>query len=337
MSNYVCPRCLREFTRKQSLNYHISSKTACKFACIAENLQIKNFLKENQSDPTPPRWWRPENLGNIPVKITKNSLKIPEKLENFEKNSEKRPENSRLSEKKLSVGKKVKQCPDCHKTFSRNDALSRHLKSHCQTRKTSQIESDLHELEMKLETKLETKFNQRIEELEKEQQRLEELAKEPRVTNNILNVVCVGPNDNYLDMLTDYCGFDRALEYVKGCALSDINGDVRLIQKIYFGGNQDNPPIRLLNKKSGRVLFYDENHKQVEDPDGYILSQRLGHNLQNTYLKGINHLITKNIESNLCPNKFLDEFDLLTWNQHIYDLSDLERRRKIVKQLAQIS
>jgi len=63
----------------------------------------------------------------------------------------------------------------------------------------------------------------------------------------------------------------------------------------------------------------------------------LGNNLQNTYLKGINHLITKNIENRQCPNKFLDDFDLITWNQHIYDLSNADRRRKIVKQLAQQS
>ena len=81
-SKFQCPNCFRVFTRKQSLNYHMSSQTACKFACISENNQIKIFLKENQSfhPPPPPHSTPPPpvNLRIIPVKITKNSLKIPD-------------------------------------------------------------------------------------------------------------------------------------------------------------------------------------------------------------------------------------------------------------------
>ena len=216
--------------------------------------------------------------------------------------------------------------------------MARHIELNCESRREFSEESG-ENLSISLSDlrELETKFNHRFQELEKENQRLEELAREPRIQNNILQVVCVGPNDNYLDMLTDHCGFAQALEYVKACALSDINGDVRLLQKIYFTGNEDNPPIRFLDKKRNKASFRDENKKQINDPSGHILSQRLGNNLQNTYLKGINHLITKNIENRQCPNKFLDDFDLITWNQHIYDLSNADRRRKIVKQLAQQS
>lgn len=330
MSQFQCPNCFRVFTRKQSLNYHLSSQTACKLACISENNQIKIFLKENQSvlppHPPPP----PVNLRKIPVKITKNSLKFTEKLENFENFSKK-------CEKK---SKKENCCPFCHKCFTRSDNLSRHIESNCESRRElSILEESPENLSVSLSDlrELETKFNQRFHELKKENQRLEELAKEPRIQNNILQVVCVGPNDNYLDMLTDQCGFAQALEYIKGCALSDINGDIRLLQKIYFTDNNDNPPICFLDKKRSKACFRDENQKQIIDADGYLLSQRLGNNLQNTYLKGINHLITKNIENHKCPNKFLDEFDLMTWNQHIYDLSNVDRRRKIIKQLGQIT
>ena len=59
----------------------------------------------------------------------------------------------------------------------------------------------------------------------------------------------------------------------------------------------------------------------------------MANNLQNSYLKGVNYLIKKNLDNHLCPNKFLEEYDLQTWNQHIYDLSDVRYHRKIINQL----
>ena len=62
-------------------------------------------------------------------------------------------------------------------------------------------------------------------------------------------------------------------------------------------------------------------------------NKKLANNLQNSYLKGVNYLITKNLEMHGCPNKFLEEYDLQIWNQHIYDLSDIRYHKKIVNQL----
>ncbi len=55
-------------------------------------------------------------------------------------------------------------------------------------------------------------------------------------------------------MLADHCGFEQALEYVKSCALSDINGDVRLIKKIFFSGDKPaDYPINLYIYKLIRI------------------------------------------------------------------------------------
>jgi hypothetical protein len=35
----------------------------------------------------------------------------------------------------------------------------------------------------------------------------------------------------------------------------------------------------------------------------------------------------------MCPNKFLEDHDLQTWNQHIYELSDARYQIKIVNHL----
>jgi hypothetical protein len=47
----------------------------------------------------------------------------------------------------------------------------------------------------------------------------------------------------------------------------------------------------------------------------------------------VNYLIIKNLENHRCPNKFLEDYDLQTWNQHIYDLSDAQYHKKIIGQL----
>ena len=51
------------------------------------------------------------------------------------------------------------------------------------------------------------------------------------------------------------------------------------------------------------------------------------------YLKGINYLVTKNLDDHKCPNKFLEDYDLQTWNQHIYNLSDFSYQKKIINNL----
>lgn len=225
---------------------------------------------------------------------------------------------SETSETFATYAKRYK-CPHCTQSFTRTDNLQRHIDHRCPKLKQNNVMFDLKKIKSDLRTELLDQLRQEIKD-------------EPRVTNNILQVVCVGSNDNYLDMLTDTIGFDNALEYIKNCALSDINGDIKLIEKIYFeGSNPGNYPIRFLDKKRGALEFIDEKNRTVADTKGDILSRRLGNNLQNTYLKSVNYLITSNLKHKKCPNVFLDEYDIMTWNQHIYELSDSNRQKKIIK------
>ena len=84
--------------------------------------------------------------------------------------------------------------------------------------------------------------------------------------------------------------------------------------------------------QKGFPLYYNEKKEKVQDCKE-IFGRKLANNLQNTYLKGINHVIKTNLDNRRCPNKFLEDYDLQTWNQHIYDLSDIRYHRKIVNHL----
>jgi hypothetical protein len=171
--------------------------------------------------------------------------------------------------------------------------------------------------------------NQNIE------KQIEQLKEKPNVVvnNNVLNVVCMTPNDNYLDMLTTNLGdFNKALEYIKSCALSHIKGDCQLIERIYLNPERSKPSFHYLDKSRTRIEYFDEKEELTINKKEQF-GRKLAHNLQNSYLKGINQVINNNLDQRKCPNKFLAEYDLQTWNQHIYNLSDLSYQRKFMNQL----
>ena len=146
-----------------------------------------------------------------------------------------------------------------------------------------------------------------------------------------MNIICVTGHDNYLDMLTDQMGdFNQAIEYIKDCALSDLAGDCKLIEKIYT--NPNNELCFTTNAKRSQITYHNESKERVT-PSRDLFGRKLANNLQNSYLKGVNHLINTNLNSRHDPNQFLADYDLMTWNQHIYQLSDHQHQRQLLAQL----
>ena len=240
--------------------------------------------------------------------------------------------------KKIQLKKTI--CPHCNYQFGRGSELNRHLtqKSCKKIRETELIKNVTEQVTANLYSKL--TINDNRSSLEKDDQDLikqvqtlkkevAELKENPRVSNQILQVVCVGSNDNYLDMLTQEWGdFNKALEYIRDCALSDLTGDCKLIGKMYLNGDT----VRFADKNRTKITYYNEKKEEIIDSKE-LFGKKIANNLQNSYLKGVNYLINKNLESRRCPNKFLEEYDIQTWNQHIYNLSDCKYQRKIVNQL----
>ena len=130
-----------------------------------------------------------------------------------------------------------------------------------------------------------------------------------------------------MDMLADRVGLDKAIDYIKDCALSDIKGDCKLIEEIYAVQNSF-----FVDKKNTTVTYRNESNESITE-NKETFGRKLANNLQNSYLKGVNYLIIRNLNQKTNPNKFLDDYDIMTWNKHIYQLSDDIHRRKFINKL----
>lgn len=211
------------------------------------------------------------------------------------------------------------QCIHCGQTFTRKDSYTRHInKSRCPSKK------DEYE---KLMFESISKQNKLMELMQKELKEIKEKQSEPIIQNinqNLyMKIVCIKENDNYLDMLTDEMGYDQALGFIRDCALSDIRGDCRLLQKLYL--EVDPKAITYWGNKSN-LSYLNENEERVIDHKGVQLSKKLVNNLKNSYLKGHSHYKKD-------PQKQMNEYDLEVWEKHIYDLNTSERGQKIIKNL----
>jgi len=311
MSNikYQCPRCLHLFPKKYNLDKHLKRKNPCQL--INDSVLNTNDHNLPASEPIRPR---------LSMKVVRNVEMFTDKspISNRIVGMGSSPEINNNESDESSI------CIYCGSKLKHKKNLRRHYETcpHNPNQVANINYNLLHEI-----NKLKTEF----------QQQLNELKQQPRVVEqhnqNILQVVCIGSNDNYLDMLTEQWGFDKALGFIKDCALSQLSGDCKLLEKIYFDNRSGEVPIRYLDRNRNKIEFIDEKHQKVIDLKGIQLSRRLANNLQNSYLKGVNYLIKKNLDGNSCPNKFLEEYDLQSWNQHIYELSDSRYQRKILSQL----
>ncbi len=284
-------------------------------------LTKKNIQKNNRLSTNP-------NSGKI-----NNFLSVD--------NSENEVADHKHTKHNLTKRKKYR-CEYCGFRFTRKDNMKAHQRKSCRVLVKGEnfIESSpppspsppepARSLPQEKKTPQHLALEAKVEMLEKQ---IAQLMDKPNVINNqnILQVVCVGNNDNYLDMLTEQWGFDKALGFIRDCALSNVSGDCKLIEKIYL--DDDQTTIRYVDRSKTKIEYFNERREKVIDNKGLQLGKKLANNLQNSYLKGVNYLINNNLENKVCTNKFLEDYDLQTWNQHIYELSDTRYQKRIVNQL----
>lgn len=143
------------------------------------------------------------------------------------------------------------------------------------------------------------------------------------VQNNMIQILNVGEDDYFQLMENKLGSFDRALEYIRGCALGGIESDRKLLQRLYLEGDQ--PTICYTDRARGKLQYKDKSGKLKDDSKGAYLSKILADNLYNGYKTGIKHwqhIYAKNEEA-------LGDPDIEIWRGHIYDLATERYRKKL--------
>jgi uncharacterized protein YbcI len=84
-------------------------------------------------------------------------------------------------------------------------------------------------------------------------------------------------------LTTKWNNFDKALDYIKDCALSHLNGDCKLVEKIYLSEDNNKSSIYYIDKNRTKIVYFNENKDKVIDNKGILLGKKLANNLQNSW------------------------------------------------------
>lgn len=240
------------------------------------------------------------------------------------------------------IGKHI--CVKCQNTYVQKSSLTRHLKdSECGGHLMSKTKdhfakelADLKEMNKVMCTNMK-KLTDSLIQLQSTGQLT------PSINNNHLQVMCLGKEDNLLDILSSREGFPNALTYIKGCALARLAGDCRILEKAYKL-ETDHPAIMYANKSKTRYVYYDERRRRIVETNSKVMAKKLADILQRTYLKGMHSLRTDMLDQERenyvvpdgCNSEHLPElepYDIQNWNAHIHELRDEKYQRKVLRSI----
>ncbi len=139
-------------------------------------------------------------------------------------------------------------CPYCQKPFARSDTLARHIRLEICT-KPKPSKKELQHMIMIQYDRFE-RLEKSMEVMKTEIAKLKEKPQVANTNNQNLSVMCLSSNDNLLDMLTaSEGGLYNPPTFMRGCALSRVAGDCRVLEKAY-GLTTLNPAIMCTDKSS---------------------------------------------------------------------------------------
>jgi hypothetical protein len=253
-------------------------------------------------------------------------------------------------------------CPHCAQTFTQNWTLTRHLREKiCIEPRMTKKELMQFKFEQDLRDKItqenlvkEMSSKETLKELIKESakdmvkelkdQLIGQIGGQPSLTNNQnLSIVCVGSNDNLLDILTASEGLPKALTFVKSCALARLAGDCRILESVYKLDTSQ-AAIMYVNKSKTKFVYYDERQRRTVESNIAVMAKKLVGILQRSYLKGMQSFQTDILGNDKDPDLSisqqirdqlpkLDPYDIQIWNSHVHDLADEKYQKKILKSL----
>jgi uridine kinase len=159
--------------------------------------------------------------------------------------------------------------------------------------------------------------------------------------NKNLNVMCIGPKDNLLDILSSREGLHLALTYIKDSALGRVAADCRILERAYLPPGV-RPAIMYRNQSKNQLVYYDEENERQIETNPSVLAKKLADILQRSYLKGMD-----TFKTDLCGEKRrglptkqsqkdipeVDAYDINLMNEHIHELQNEKYQKSLLKSM----
>jgi uncharacterized C2H2 Zn-finger protein len=232
------------------------------------------------------------------------------------------------------VGNKV-QCPYCLKYYARQNSLTRHInKKLCSVLREQAFTDKIMKGVALSHDKLKEEINQKIVD---EVQKIAGVSSAPAIYNQNLNVMCLNPKDNLLDILSQQTDLPNALTYIKNCALGRLAGDCRILQRVYLPTGK-RPAIMYRNKSKTQFVYYNEKNDRVVETSLTVMAKKLADILQRSYSKAISLktdlTCEKLTQSQRDELPHIEDYDRHMWNQHIHELQDEKYQKKMLKSLS---
>jgi hypothetical protein len=249
-------------------------------------------------------------------------------------------------------------CTRCEGTFTTKGSLTRHLTANTCTEpkiKKSDLVKTIKDMMEEVVKKSETMMEEVVKKSEttilaKIDDRLTRMSEgHGAVINNShndnrnLNILCLGNNDNLLDMLATSEGLPLALTYMKGCALARLAGDCRILERVYKLDTAQ-AAIMYVGKSKTKFVYYDQRQRRTIESNISVMAKKMSDILQRSYLKGMECFRTdilgdqrddvpKNVDLYGGNMPELESYDIQIWNAHIHELADEKYQKKVLKSL----
>jgi hypothetical protein len=203
MVKYICKNCMKEFNRKSNYDYHIENK---KKPCVPlhqnppKTTKTHQFFDPNFSSNT--QLGLVDSIENLSQSDSQDSPTCTNLQTNPQiyKSTTKCEQESKLSSTNNMLdnvkSNRVHKCEYCSLTFSRQDALKRHIDSRCKIKNKDKNKENNNTDEKNIQDK-EMKKNKQNDVLLKKIKNLEKVIEEMKTNNKTsINKVIINANNN---------------------------------------------------------------------------------------------------------------------------------------------
>jgi len=156
-----------------------------------------------------------------------------------------------------------------------------------------------------------------------------------------IDIVCLAKGDYLKKLIQLHDGDEeKAMNYIKnvGIATDFLEGDFRMIKKIYFDGKKKSEfPIRVKDFKRNKLEYLEENGEWILDIRGEIVGKRLCDNIVKTLLianSQFNDVIIKEMDEEK-KALLLDLFQINKTQAHILKLTERKTQCKLSHRVAE--